>query len=137
VRRLSNVPHELNTELRQRLRCQFNDIATDHTRVKLHPCERILARPSRILFLAEQVPVTRPAVSHHVRVLKQAGLVREDQGLLIATTDVLPAIRVYFDRLWFEASVGEGWMRERFAVSRRMHWRGAEIGLPASDAKSA
>ena len=90
--------------------------------------ERILARPSRILFLADNVTVSRPAVSHHVRVLKEAGLVREDQGLLIATTDVLPAIRVYFDRLWFEASVGEGWMRERFAVSRRMHWRGAEIG---------
>jgi DNA-binding transcriptional ArsR family regulator len=93
--------------------------------------ERILARPSRILFLADNVAVSRPAVSHHVRVLKEAGLVREDQGLLIATTDVLPAIRVYFDRLWFEASVGEGWMRERFAVSRRMHWRGAEIGLPS------
>ncbi len=97
--------------------------------------ERILARPSRILFLADNVAVSRPAVSHHVRVLKEAGLVREDQGLLIATTDVLPAIRVYFDRLWFEASVGEGWMRERFAVSRRMHWRGAEIGLP-SEARS-
>ena len=98
--------------------------------------ERILARPSRILFLADQVPVSRPAVSHHVRVLKEAGLVREDQGLLIATTDVLPALRVYFDRLWFEASVGEGWMRERFQVSRRMHWRGAEIGV-AADSKSA
>lgn len=96
--------------------------------------ERILARPSRILFLADNVAVSRPAVSHHVRVLKEAGLVREDQGLLIATTDVLPAIRVYFDRLWFEASVGEGWMRERFAVSRRMHWRGAEIGLSAEPA---
>jgi DNA-binding transcriptional ArsR family regulator len=90
--------------------------------------ERILARPSRILFLAEQMPVSRPAVSHHVRVLKEAGLVREDEGLLIATTDVLPALRVYFDRLWFEASVGEGWMREHFAVSRRMHWRGVMIG---------
>ena len=93
--------------------------------------ERILARPSRILFLADNVAVSRPAVSHHVRVLKEAGLVREDQGLLVATTDVLPAVRVYFDRLWFEASVGEGWMRERFAVSRRMHWRGVEIGGPA------
>ena len=99
--------------------------------------ERILARPSRILFLAENVEVSRPAVSHHVRVLKEAGLVREDQGLLVATTDVLPVIRMYFDRLWFEASVGEGWMREHFAVSRRIHWRGAEIGLPSPRKKSA
>jgi len=98
--------------------------------------ERILARPSRVLALTDQVAVSRPAVSHHVRVLKEAGLVCEDQGLLVATTDVLPALRVYFDRLWFEASVGESWMRERFAVSRRMHWRGVEIGAVADPIKS-
>ena len=67
------------------------------------------------------VPVTRPAVSHHVRVLKDAGLVREEDGLLVAVVDPLPALRTYFDRLWFEASVGEGWLRERFAVSRRLY----------------
>ena len=33
-------------------------------------------------------------------------------------------LRVYFDRLWFEASVGEGWLRDRFAVSRRLQWLG-------------
>lgn len=90
----------------------------DATRRDLY--ERILVRPSRINALAAEVSVTRPAVSHHVKVLKDAGLVREDDGLLLAVVDPLPALRTYFDRLWFEAAVGEGWLRERFAVSRRI-----------------
>lgn len=94
----------------------------DPTRREIY--ERILTRPSRILFLAETARVSRPAISHHVRILKAAGLVRAERGVLVATTDVLPMLRVYFDRLWFEASVGEGWMRDRFTVSRRLQWLG-------------
>ena len=48
------------------------DALGDSTRRDLY--ERILARPSRISGLAAAVPVTRPAVSHHVRVLKDAGI---------------------------------------------------------------
>lgn len=106
------------------------DALGDPTRRDLY--ERILARPSRIGGLAAAVPVTRPAVSHHVRVLKDAGLVREEDGLLVAAIDPLPQLRIYFDRLWFEASVGEGWLRERFAVSRRLHALGADDPQPRS-----
>ena len=94
------------------------DALGDTTRRDLY--ERILTRPCRVSGLAAAVPVTRPAVSHHVRVLKDAGLVREEDGLLVAAVDPLPQLRTYFDRLWFEASVGEGWLRERFAVARRL-----------------
>jgi len=104
------------------------DALGDPTRRDLY--ERILARPSRIGGLAAAVPVTRPAVSHHVRVLKEAGLVREEEGLLVAVVDPLPQLRVYFDRLWFEASVGEGWLRERFAVSRRLQAMDREAQAP-------
>jgi DNA-binding transcriptional ArsR family regulator len=104
----------------------------DPTRREIY--ERILTRPSRILFLAETAAVSRPAISHHVRILKAAGLVRAERGVLVATTDVLPMLRVYFDRLWFEASVGEGWMRDRFTVSRRLQWLG---DLGAADAVAA
>ena len=104
------------------------DALGDPTRRDLY--ERILARPSRIAALAAAVPVTRPAVSHHVRVLKDAGLVREEDGLLVAVVDPLPQLRTYFDRLWFEASVGEGWLRERFAVSRRLYALGVEAPVP-------
>lgn len=104
------------------------DALGDPTRRDLY--ERILARPSRIGGLAAAVAVTRPAVSHHVRVLKDAGLIHEEDGLLVARVDPLPQLRTYFDRLWFEASVGEGWLRERFAVSRRLHALGGEAPAP-------
>lgn len=106
------------------------DALGDRTRREIY--ERILARPSRVGGLAADARVTRPAVSHHVRVLKEAGLIREEDGLLVAAVDPLPLLRVYFDRLWFEASVGEGWLRERFAVSRRLHALGAEDAAPRS-----
>jgi DNA-binding transcriptional ArsR family regulator len=106
------------------------DALGDPTRRELY--ERILARPSRIAALTAAVPVTRPAVSHHVRVLRDAGLIREEDGLLVAALDPLPQLRTYFDRLWFEASVGEGWLRERFAVSRRLYALDAEPAVPRS-----
>jgi DNA-binding transcriptional ArsR family regulator len=111
------------------------DALGDPTRRDLY--ERILARPSRIGGLAAAVAVTRPAVSHHVRVLKDAGLVREEDGLLVATIDPLPHLRTYFDRLWFEASVGEGWLRERFATSRRLYALEAAQPPAARRARSA
>jgi DNA-binding transcriptional ArsR family regulator len=39
--------------------------------------ERVSARPSAVGELARGLPVSRPAVSQHLRVLKEAGLVRE------------------------------------------------------------
>jgi DNA-binding transcriptional ArsR family regulator len=39
--------------------------------------ERVAARPSAVGDLARGLPVTRPAVSQHLRVLKEAGLVSE------------------------------------------------------------
>ena len=39
--------------------------------------ERVAVRPSAVGELALGLPVSRPAVSQHLRVLKQAGLVRE------------------------------------------------------------
>ncbi|WP_296595834.1 helix-turn-helix transcriptional regulator [Phenylobacterium sp.] len=108
------------------------DALGDPTRRELY--ERILARPSRIGALASAVTVTRPAVSHHVRVLKDAGLVREEEGVLVAAVDPLPRLRTYFDRLWFEASVGEGWLRERFAVSRRLQAMDPEAPAPRRSA---
>jgi DNA-binding transcriptional ArsR family regulator len=107
------------------------DALGDPTRREIF--ERVVARPCRIGFLADHVAVSRPAVSHHIKVLKACGLVREEQGLLLAAPDVLPALRTYFDRLWFEASVGEAWLRDRFAISKRVQWMGCEVGLPAED----
>ena len=39
--------------------------------------ERVAAKPSAVGELARDLPVSRPAVSQHLRVLKEAGLVTE------------------------------------------------------------
>jgi len=39
--------------------------------------ERVCAKPSAVADLARGLPVSRPAVSQHLRVLKEAGLVSE------------------------------------------------------------
>jgi DNA-binding transcriptional ArsR family regulator len=107
------------------------DVLGDPVRRRLF--ERILARPSRAVFLADASEMAEHTIRHHLRMLAAAKLVRLEAGLYLATADVLPELRMYFDRLWFEASVGEAWMVEHFAVSRRMHWKGLMIGAPRAD----
>lgn len=75
--------------------------------------ERIVVRPARVNELASQLPVTRPAVSHHLQVLRDAGLVRQDGLFVEPVIETLPAVRLYFDRLWLEASLGDAWLLQR------------------------
>jgi DNA-binding transcriptional ArsR family regulator len=57
--------------------------------------------------LARDLPVSRPAVSQHLRVLKDAGLVNErregTRRYYSVDGDGLAAVRAYFDRLWDDA----------------------------------
>ena len=57
--------------------------------------------------LAEGLPVSRPAVSQHLRVLKDAGLVSDRKEGTRRVYRVDPAgleeIRAYFDSFWDEA----------------------------------
>jgi DNA-binding transcriptional ArsR family regulator len=57
--------------------------------------------------IARDLPVSRPAVSQHLRVLKDAGLVAERRDgtrrLYRIDPDGLAAIRDYFDDFWNEA----------------------------------
>ncbi len=54
--------------------------------------------------LADELPVSRPAVSQHLRVLKDAGLVRERRDgtrrLYRVDPDGLAEVRDYFDDFW-------------------------------------
>jgi DNA-binding transcriptional ArsR family regulator len=54
--------------------------------------------------LADELPVSRPAVSQHLRVLKDAGLVRERRDgtrrLYRIDPDGLAQVRDYFDDFW-------------------------------------
>jgi DNA-binding transcriptional ArsR family regulator len=58
--------------------------------------------------LAEALPISRPAVSRHLRLLKAAGLVVEEpQGtrrLYRLHDQGLEAVRAYLDRVWGDAA---------------------------------
>lgn len=58
--------------------------------------------------LAEAVPISRPAVSRHLRLLKEAGLVVEEpQGtrrIYRLQDDGLAAVQAYLTEVWGEAA---------------------------------
>lgn len=69
--------------------------------------ERLREGPRSVGELAEGLPVSRPAVSQHLRVLKQAGLVSDRKNgtrrLYSVNPHGLLEIRELFDRFWTEA----------------------------------
>lgn len=60
--------------------------------------------PRAVGELARELPVSRPAVSQHLKVLKEAGLVVDRQvgtrRLYQIDPDGVAALRAYFDRFW-------------------------------------
>lgn len=69
--------------------------------------ERLAAGPRPVGELARELPVSRPAVSQHLRVLKEAGLVVDRQVGTRRIYAVDPAgvgaVRAYFDQFWNQA----------------------------------
>ena len=69
--------------------------------------EQLREGPTPVGKIAERLPVSRPAVSRHLRVLSDAGLVRVQpvgSRLLYALDPAgLEAIRSYFDDIWARA----------------------------------
>ena len=69
--------------------------------------ERLAERPRAVGELASAFPVTRPAVSQHLKVLKDAGLVvdRRDGNRRIyhADPEGVAALRSQLDRFWSQA----------------------------------
>jgi len=72
--------------------------------------EQLFDRPSAVGELAKRLPVTRPAVSQHLKVLKEAGLVtsRQDGNRRIYRLDPdgIAGLRDYLDRFWNTALAG-------------------------------
>ena len=77
----------------------------DPTRRRLF--ERLARRPLPVGKLAAGMAVTRPAVSQHLKVLKQAGLVRSDrkgtQRIYRIDPRGVQAMHGYLDRFWDRA----------------------------------
>ena len=69
--------------------------------------ERLQAGPLSVAEIARGMPVSRPAVSQHLRVLKGAGLVTDRRDgtrrLYRIEPDGLSELRAYLDRFWDEA----------------------------------
>ena len=69
--------------------------------------ERLRAKPLSVGEIAAGLPVSRPAVSQHLRVLKEAGLVAERRNgtrrLYRLDPDGVGELRAYFDDFWTDA----------------------------------
>ena len=69
--------------------------------------ERPAAGPKPVGELAEELPVSRPAVSQHLRVLRDAGLVSErpsgTRRIYRVDPNGVGALRAYFEGFWDRA----------------------------------
>lgn len=69
--------------------------------------ERLRAGPQPVVELARGLPVSRPAVSQHLRVLKQAGLVRDHAAGTRRIYEVDPEglgqVRAWVEDFWTDA----------------------------------
>jgi DNA-binding transcriptional ArsR family regulator len=77
----------------------------DPTRREIFEC--LARRPLAVTDLANALPVSRPAVSQHLRVLRDAGLVvmRQDGTRHVYQVDPegVDLMRQYLDRIWDKA----------------------------------
>lgn len=68
---------------------------------------RLADRPSAVVDLANELPVSRPAVSQHLRVLKEAGLVIDqavgNRRIYRVEPAALAALRDQLDQFWTRA----------------------------------
>ena len=69
--------------------------------------ERLAERPRAVGELARELPVSRPAVSQHLKVLKEAGLVVDTAAgarrVYRVDPDGVDALRAYLDGFWNRA----------------------------------
>jgi DNA-binding transcriptional ArsR family regulator len=81
------------------------DALGDPTRRRIF--ERLRSGALSVGELAAGLPISRPAVSQHLRVLKEAGLVTERRNgtrrLYRLDPDALGELRDYFDDFWMAA----------------------------------
>ena len=70
--------------------------------------EQVLAGPKSVQQIADALPISRPAVSRHLRVLSEAGLVIDEQvgarRMYRLREEGAVAMRDYMERVWGEAA---------------------------------
>jgi DNA-binding transcriptional ArsR family regulator len=80
----------------------------DPTRRAIFEC--LADRPRAVGELASELPISRPAVSQHLKVLKDARLVTDERAgtrrIYQVDPDGLRAMRGYLDHFWDQALAG-------------------------------
>ncbi len=75
---------------------------SDTTRRRMF--ERLMDQPSSVGVLAEAFPISRPAVSQHLKILNDAGLVvvraEGTRRIYAARPEKLAELRAWLDRYW-------------------------------------
>jgi DNA-binding transcriptional ArsR family regulator len=73
--------------------------------------ERLADGPQAVGELARELPVSRPAVSQHLKVLKEAGLVLDrphgNRRIYQLDPDGVGALRAYFEQFWNRSRRGD------------------------------
>jgi DNA-binding transcriptional ArsR family regulator len=81
------------------------DALGDATRMAIF--QKLAAGPTAVNELARTLPVSRPAVSQHLRVLKDAGLVTDSKAgtrrLYQLNPEGVARLRAHFDQMWTKA----------------------------------
>ncbi len=69
--------------------------------------QKLASGPTAVNELARTLPVSRPAVSQHLRVLKDAGLVTDSKAgtrrLYQLNPEGVARLRAHFDQMWTKA----------------------------------
>jgi DNA-binding transcriptional ArsR family regulator len=72
--------------------------------------ELLARRPSSVQELADELPISRPAVSQHLRVLRDGGLVvsraEGTRRIYQLNPDGVTALRTWLDGVWSDALTG-------------------------------
>jgi DNA-binding transcriptional ArsR family regulator len=81
------------------------DALGDATRMAIF--QKLAGGPTAVNELARRLPVSRPAVSQHLRVLKNAGLVTDSKAgtrrLYQLNPEGVARLRAHFDQMWTKA----------------------------------
>ena len=81
------------------------DALGDATRMAIF--QKLASGPIAVSELARKLPVTRPAVSQHLKVLKDAGLVADSKAgtrrLYRLNPEGVARLRAHFDLMWTQA----------------------------------
>jgi DNA-binding transcriptional ArsR family regulator len=98
----------------------FDALGNSHRRAIV---ELLVGRPRSVQEIADTLPISRPAVSRHLRVLNRAGLVADEQvgtrHLYSLDEKGADAARKYLARVWGDAATRFRLFAENTAPAKR------------------